>query len=201
MRLFRPCIILTLCLASGSCIVPSLHPLYTASDVIAEVRLPGVWTDGDREEIWRFSEGKDGAYVLRITDEEGRVAVLDIHAVRLDGQLFLDVYPAEPPEASSPYYEIHRLPVHTFLRVDALEPSLRLSCLDVDWFKETVSNQPDTVAFAEYDKESYVLTAPTTQLQAFLRDQLDNPAAFTDAAELWPVPAPNKEAPAGDASP
>jgi hypothetical protein len=86
----------------GGCVpILSLHPLYTKEDVVLEKKLPGTWVDdaNSPETTWEFTriDEPENAYRLIFTDEEGKKGSFVAHLLKLEGKLFLDIYPSELP--------------------------------------------------------------------------------------------------------
>ncbi len=200
----------------SGCIVTSINPLYTKDTVVFEEKLLGTWKDiGEHDdEMWRFTKhkGNDPAYDLMIIQDyhmrgidkmhysiEGRqndfavksegisrfVAVL----IRLDGQLYLDMYP-EVQEGGHVWYYLHTIPVHSFMKIDLEGDSLKLSFLNIDYLGKKIDNGEDIgVEYVVPQEEKYmILTSPTEKLQEFMMKNADNEEMFTtDEMERYPM--------------
>lgn len=179
----------------GGCVpVLSLHPLYTQNDVVPEKKLLGVWIDDPNkpETTWEFSsiEEPNNAYKLIFLDEEGKKGSFVAHVVKLQGRLFLDVYPSELPWETTdpnkmdwPYNSFFLIPAHTFLRIDSVEPQLKMQLMLESEVKELLTEKPDIVKHTTAG-ERLVLTAPTKELQAFILKYADDERVFTDEVTL-----------------
>lgn len=179
----------------GGCVpVLSLHPLYTQNDVVPEKKLLGVWIDDPNkpETTWEFSsiEEPNNAYKLIFSDEEGKKGSFVAHVVKLQGRLFLDVYPSELPWETTdpnkmdwPYNSFFLIPAHTFLRIDSVEPQLKMQLMLESEVKELLTEKPDIVKHTTAS-ERLVLTAPTKELQAFILKYADDERVFTDEVTL-----------------
>jgi len=96
----------------GGCIpVLSLHPLYTEEDVTFEEKLLGTWVDDpeDPKTTWEFSraEAKEKAYKLIYSDDEGKKGSFEVHLVKLENRLFLDVFPNQFPSGQQDWEKMN----------------------------------------------------------------------------------------------
>jgi hypothetical protein len=174
---FMVALILTGCL-------PSLHPLYTDEDVIFEEKLVGKWAE-EGGNIWEFRQGDGKTYRMRVFDgKEGR---LKAHLVKLQDMLFLDIFPEdETLEELQDFYKVHLLPVHTFMKVEQLEPMLVLRMMKSEKVAEMLESDPNLLKHEtiEHPSSSIVLTASTKELQQFMIEHGNEEGMFKNAMEL-----------------
>ena len=193
----------------GGCVpIFSLHPLYTKKDVVFKQELVGVWADPNEPEgTWEFKrndESKD-AYELIVhlaeadddADDFEAKGLFDAHLVNLKGQLFLDIYPADEgfeqtleslgQAAKDPNnkvwainYMIFTVPVHTFIKVDLTESTLKMRLTDDDLMEKLLEQNPSAVEHAVIDEKRILLTAPTKELQAFVLKYADGDKLFEE---------------------
>ena len=175
----------------GGCIpVMSLHPLYTEEDVVFEEGLLGKWFDdfNEPEAFWKFEriEKPKNAYKLILSDEEGNKGSFIAHLVKLDDKLFLDAYPSESPwEPEEPnevdflFNNLFLLPTHTFMKIDSIEPELKMRLTLESKMEELLKENPDAVKHTKVE-DRLVLTASTKELQAFVLKYADNEKLFAD---------------------
>ncbi len=165
MRTRRTVFCVCVLLLSGC--LPSLHQLYTNETLIFEEGLVGKWrTDGD--DIWQFRKAEDKGYELRIYETQEACGRFEAHLVEIDGWMFLDLYPDD--EAISDlddFYASHLMPVHTFIKVNQILPTLQLQMMDPGKVEEMLEDDPNVIKH-EIANDCIVLTATTEQLQAFL---------------------------------
>ena len=181
----KPLFFSALLIAAGC--VPSLHPIYTADDVVFDEALLGTWADPDSDETWAFSrsETKDNAYRLVYTEEDGSGAFLT-HLVKIGDELFLDLFPEEPTLEANDFYKAHLMLAHTFLHVRQIKPKLQLAYLDPEWVEEHLSQHPTALKHeivALPKDQRIVFTASTDDLQAFHVKHLKTDGAYDDASE------------------
>ena len=167
----------------GGCLpVISLHPLYSEKNVVFDEKLLGTWVDDPNkpETTWQFSRGYAAdapetkkQYKLIYRDKDGKKGSFEAHLVKLNKQLFLDVYPSELPwEPNDPnkvqwaYNTLFLIPAHGFLKVNAAEPQLKLQIVLSDKCKEFLEKDPNAVERTIVE-DRVVLTAQTKKLQEF----------------------------------
>ncbi len=181
----------------GGCIpVMSLHPLFTEKDLTFNEKLLGSWVQKDEpngaEAIWDFkrADANENAYKLTFTDKEGKKGLFVAHLVKLENRLFLDVYPSEPPWDEKDPNKVEWLhntfffiPVHTFIKVNGVEPELKLQITDDDEFKKLLKEAPNVIEYASIEDKP-VLTASTKELQAFVVKYADDSRVFTAEGAL-----------------
>jgi len=171
----------------GGCVpVMSLHPLYTEETIVFEEKLLGTWVD-DSNNIWEFKcpNEPEKTYKLFIVDNEGEKGLFDVHLTKLQNKLFLDIYPGEPPWGKEdpnkliwPYNTFFLIPVHTFIKIDGIEPDLKLQLTDDEDMKKLLDEDPNAVKH-ESVEDGFVLTASTKELQAFVFKYADDSRLFT----------------------
>lgn len=174
----------------GGCLpVMSLHPLFTEKDLTFDEKLLGTWVDDSNETTWQFTDTNKPkkAYNLIFTDKEGQKGSFVAFLVILKKELFLDVYPSESFLGSDPnkvqwvYNTLLLMPVHTFIKVNAIVPQLKLQLTDDDELKKLLKEDPNAIEHTLIEPEdSLVLTAPTKELQAFVLKYADDRRVFTE---------------------
>jgi hypothetical protein len=161
----------------GSC-VPSLHPLYTEKELVFEEKLLGVWAENGSK--WVFEKGSDpNSYDLTVIDEEGKGEFI-AHLVKIDKMLFLDLFPKEPELQTNNFYKIHLLPAHTFMKVEQIEPILKMSMMDPEKIEDMLENDPNLIKheILEDQNQKLVLTASTKELQQFMKEHAEDEGLF-----------------------
>jgi hypothetical protein len=163
--------------------VSSVHPLYTAQDVIFDPTVLGVWTDEDSKETWALTRAGEKEYKLIHTDEDGRKGEFVAYLLNVKGQMFLDLYPVEPEHRQSSFYHDHLLRVHKFVAVFQIEPTIRISYLDPEWLKKFLDMYPSALK-AEKVEGEVLITASPEETQKFLLAHLKTEGAFSEQCEL-----------------
>lgn len=167
----------------GGCVpVMSLHRLYTEKELVFEEKLLGTWSDANNESTWEFScpEQASKKYQLVYADDEERKGLFEVHLVKLEDELFLDVYPAqfpcdiEDPNKTEWFYNTFFLvPAHTFIKIDYIE-SLK-SHINRVYKEEEIGTAELKQASKDYD---YVLTMCLTDDDELKKLLEENPNAI-----------------------
>jgi len=179
----------------GGCVpVISLHPLYTEKNIVLDTKLYGTWIDDSNnpKTTWEFQriEEPKNAYKLIFTDEEGKKGSFVAHLVKLQESLFMDIYPSEMPWESDdsdkmdwPYNCFFLIPAHAFLKVDSIEPQLKLRIILESNLEKLLKENPGAVEHT-FVSDRLVLTGSTQKLQAFVLKYADDERVFTDQIAL-----------------
>ncbi len=187
-------ILAVLVLSMTGCI-PSLHPLYTESDLSFSEELIGEWVSEEGQQ-WTFNQGEDKSYKLAVYEKSGDMGLFSAHLLALGTNLFLDLFPYDGPDAEplpdcniSEYFAIHVQPVHTFYRVRPAESGWHLAYLDPDWLEAFLKENPGAVGHVIMDGGRILLTGSTGELQTFVTRYVETPEAWAE----WPVLTRKKE--------
>jgi len=200
----------------GGCVpVFSLHPLYTKENVVFKQELLGTWTDPNSDNsIWQFERNDESknAYTLLVDfgNDDGAKGLFEARLVKLKDQLFLDVYPAErgfeetmepleeaakdPNNSIWPLNFVFIVPVHTFLKVDSIEPTLTMRLTDDDLMEKLLEQDPKAVKHTVLE-DKFVLTASTKELQAFVLKYADDERLFSLPIVLKRIKAKDPQKP------
>jgi len=179
----------------GGCVpVISLHPLYTQNDVVLDKKLCGTWVDdaNNPETTWEFKciDEPKNAYKLIFADEKGMKGSFVAHLVKLQNRLFLDIFPSElpwepedPNKMDWPYNSLFLIPAHTFVKIESIEPQLKLRLTLESKMEELLEENPSAVEHTSVGDRT-VLTASTKKLQAFVLKYADDERVFTGEVTL-----------------
>lgn len=163
----------------GGCIpVMSLHPLYTEEDVVFEANLIGTWVDDPDKPntTWEFirTGTEEKTYKLVYSDNDGKKGSFVVHMVKLENRLFLDVFPDQFPSEQQDWEKMKLAynyfffePAHTFIKIDYIEPKLKMRRMVEDDMKELLKEDPNVIKH-ELVEDKIILTASTKELQAFV---------------------------------
>ena len=179
----------------GGCVpVMSLHSLYTKEDVVFDEKLLGTWVDdpNNPETTWEFMriDEPNNAYKLIFSDKDDQKGSFIACLVKLKERFFLDVYPSDPPwepedpnKLKWPFNTLFLVPVHTFIRIDSLEPQLKMRLTLEDEMEKLLKEDPNAVQHTLVE-DRLVLTASTKELQAFVLKYADDKRLFADETVL-----------------
>ena len=165
----------TLILAAGilmsGCLTLATHPFYNDDDVVYVPEVDGVWSNLEDGGRWTFVPDDDSlSYVVFTSEEDKPDGEFEGHLFRLDGVLYMDLFPAEPSQVSD-FQLAHMLPTHSVWRVTIEKGTLTLDYIDNDAFKKAVRDKRFDIEHM-YQDDFVVLTADTPKLQSFLKQQM-----------------------------
>jgi hypothetical protein len=171
MRLLQLVLVGALALSTTGCgDLLSIEPLATKDNTIFDPALAGVWTDGD-EVILTVKEDKPAAYdILWIAAKEGEKVQLKGRLVQLGDHRIFDVTPADPPPFS--------IPGHAFVALRSVGQGMEIRFIDSSWLRDKV-RQSGALAHFTHEGDP-AITAPSTEIQAFLLKFGLNEEAFDD---------------------
>jgi len=183
-------ILLLFALALAGC-VPSWNPFYTEKDLVFDPALVGAWRPAEAKETskedWAFTKAGDKQYQLAQTDEEDRKAVFEAHLFQLNAQRFVDLYltKVEGDDLKvNAWASLSLVPAHLLLRVEQIEPALKLAVMNPDWMQKFLKKTPGAIAHQVVGDGNVVLTADTGELQKFIAAHLNDPDFFGGPMEM-----------------
>jgi hypothetical protein len=178
MSLLRPVTIVSLLLIAGC--LPSLHSVYTEEDLVFEPEIVGFWKLEKSPQTWDFAKRDGKSYDLVFTDKNGQSGRFVAHLCRVEGALFLDLFPRQEKIDATAFYKYHLLPIHTVYMVKQMKPTLELVSIDLNWLKQHLADHPDELSHSTQNNRT-LITASTEELQKFLVDHKDR---FTGSFKL-----------------
>jgi hypothetical protein len=174
-------------LCSSGCIVVSISPLCPDKDAVFEPALVGTWIESPSAR-YTFSKLGENAYRIDVVDGKERQTMTG-RLFRLDGTLFLDVSPTDEldelgvPEQAVRTLRGWYLPLHLYVRVNQVTPTLSTSAIDESWLKDYLGAHPTALAHLMRGG-NVILTGSTADIQEFLRANVNTPGAFEKGTEL-----------------
>ena len=183
--------IILLCAVVVAGCVPSWNPFYTEKDLVFDLALVGTWSPSNAKEgskeTWTFTKESDTRYRLQQTDEEGRTADFDARLVKLKERRFLDLYltRVEGDDVKlNAWASFSLVPAHLLLKVEQIQPALKIAAMNPDWMQKFLKQHPDAIAHRVVMEDNIVLTANTSELQKFVLAHADDADFFGGAMEL-----------------
>jgi hypothetical protein len=175
------------------CIVKSVHPFYSESDVLFKESFLHTWVDQDsrRWTINRVKE-KPNAYEMRC-NKDGKDAVFVAHLFKLENELYLDFLPLASDNEGLTIFDLHLLPTHSVGRVEIInDRELQIKWFNEEWLTSLFNDNKIKIShetipdFNDKEKNNYyVLTASTQELQKFIIKYGHEDAAFDDNDTMW----------------
>ena len=129
--------------------------------------LVGEWMSKDGKETWTFTKDNEKSYKLLYIDKDGKKGGFEVHLLKVKKNRYLDLFPTNPDLKENDFYRGHLMPVHTFMRVQQIEPTFQMAIMKPDWIKSFLQRNPSAIPHEDVDG-TIVLTAQTKELQAFL---------------------------------
>lgn len=167
--------------------VPSVNPFYTEKDVVTDSRLPGTWREvgNDKPSVWKFEVGETNAYILTVTENDGKTGEFNTHLFKLGKEHFLDLIPAECNYATNQADLLNAamIPGHLLVRVSLGESKMHLALCDADWLGKYLKRYPSALAHRDEDG-GIVLTARTSALQKFILKHLGKGELFSEGGDM-----------------
>jgi len=157
----------------------SLNPLWDEGHAVSEPALTGTWISGDDDnEIITIAESGRNGYRMTYIDDDSS-SRYEVHAVRLEGRLFLDLYPDGDALEKRLKGEVYLplIPTHFFLRAVLEGDRLELAALDDEGIANKLERGEIEVPLLKLE-DGVLLTAQTDRIQ-------DLVVRFVDDADLW----------------
>jgi len=173
--LLLPCLSIISLVLSGCRIVYSVHPLSTSDDAVEEPALEGAWTSGGNDDTVLCVQKSDGhTYSMFVTSPSSKlVEVYEINLVRLNDQLFADIFVKEQAvdhtEVEPPLGSISN---HVIIKLDIAEDDLAFSGLDASAIQQQTTEGLPSLDFLDAG-DVMLLTASTDDLRQYLSAYAD----------------------------
>jgi len=169
-----------------SACIPSLQPLYTEKDLVFEKGLIGTWAEKDDSAVWTFSKSEGQAYALTIQNKD-ESSPLVAHLFKLNGQLFLDLYPDDKGFEDwkrEAFFKAAIMPGHLFFKVGSIEPKFQIYAMQSDWLKTLLEKDPKAVPHSKMAEDRFAFTGSTDEMQSFLKKYQNNQETWGDPGEF-----------------
>jgi hypothetical protein len=183
--------------ASAGCWQVSIHPFFDETAPLDGVAGPWVADEKDPGTL-ELVASPDGSWTIRLTESDGDTSAARVRFGRVGDQLFWDMT-AEVPKGAGELTELHLLPVHSVARVRLEGDRLEVAQLDPRWLAQAIDDGRVELAHADPDSRDsdapVILTAPTAELEGFLRSYGDDPEAFSETTvyhRAREVPSPSE---------
>lgn len=185
-------ILILLVIATMSSCIFTFHPLYS-DDILVDIPgLEGMFVDFDRytqdSSTWTFTRESKGTYSLKII-EDGHSGIMNVHAVKLGGEYFLDFsVDGIETKAIPDFIEYHLVPMHSFSKVEVQDESLVMHFINMEWAEENLQNHRIRIDHEtrvnDGNTEFILLTASTSDLQKFVTKYARYDEAFEDDPDV-----------------
>ena len=163
--------------------VPSLHPLYTDSDLTTDPTLVGTWLDRETRESWTFSSREKFKYSIVHVDSEAHRSEYEARLVKVGDRLFLDIVPTNTGLPNNGLYGDQSSSTHTFVHLERKKSSIQISYMEPRWLKDHLADHPDSIRHEKIGGE-IVLTSSPGDTQKFVLEHLETRGAFSTPVEI-----------------
>lgn len=177
----------------------TLHPLFTAKDLVFDARFVGQWSTGDSGTVIRYEKGTvaafkdqpaalqqlaDRSYVVTVTAKGEIVQQYLGFLLRIGTNMYMDYYPVRTPKQQTyaSLYTQQFIPMHTIYRLRFKnDKTFDASQFDQDYLVRLLKQKQLRIRHEE-GPNGIVVTAPTEELQQYVLKYGDVPEAYEDAS-------------------
>jgi hypothetical protein len=197
-KILASLILFTVVLFLAGCLT-TLHPIFTANDLVTDARLIGSWEKAkdktqvvyrlpNTNEINNLSAALQGEaakiYMLDEKDEQGNLRSTNYaFMVKLGKYYYMDYYPAGEKERqlSDHFFAAHYVPMHSIYRIQFKnDNSFNVQRLDGGYLEKLIKNKQIRIKHEVMEDGGIFITAPTQELQQYLIKYSDVPEAYSD---------------------
>ena len=178
-------------LLMSGCLVKSLHPFYSESDIVFRKDIIGSFIDQDKG-TWTIEQNQkkgsfdinpklENNYLLKLVDKENRKATFMGVLFKLDNDFYVDFYleNGNDEKAETELYALHVVGVHTVARLKIGKNNLHIMWYNEKWLSELFEHNKIRLAHEKLEgSDNIVLTASTYELQKFMKKFANDPNAF-----------------------
>lgn len=191
-------LLLIICLMPGC--LAALHPLFTEKELIHEPRLLGLWkVTGEDDVTVAFEKGSpqsfselpevlqnasDRAYTVTVKEKGEIVQKFYAFPTKLGDALYLDYFSSTTPKQNSydNFYKAHFTAMHSFYRIQFdTNGKFKASRLKADYLADLIKDKKLRIRHEERPDGSFVITAPTSELQQYVLKYGQNPDAYENS--------------------
>ena len=177
----------------------TLHPIFTAEDLMIDSRLFGNWEKAkdkakvtyrqpDTYEMNNLSaelQSRAGKiYMLDEKDERGNIkSTYYAFMIKLGKYYYMDYYPASEKERRSAdnFFAAHYIPMHSIYRIEFKDNnSFNVQRLDGGYLEKLIKNKQIRIKHEVMEDGGILITAPTEELQQYLIKYSDVPEAYNN---------------------
>jgi len=198
-KLLTATVLVAIVMLSGC--LSALHPLFTEKDLVFDPRLVGSWQAGPDNKVYTFQQGTtesfkelpeemqkiaSKAYLLTVTDPRTGEETDKYYAflARIGKHQYLDYYPTQTKQqlTYSSFFKKNFVPMHSFYR---LQPGKDQNSIVIGQFADSylrtlIDKKQIRIRHELKPDGSYVITAPTEELQQYVLKYGDVDEAYQD---------------------
>jgi hypothetical protein len=157
---------------SGCAPAVSIHPLYTAQELAANLPVEGNWVE-ESGEVWRVTKADDGYDVTVLhAGESPSAEAYNVHFFALNGLNYADATSKSDPGLG--------VSGHVLVKISLQGDRMQVALLDDAWVKKMVQAGLAPKYETSESNGQVILTASTSELQEFLLLHAGDPGAWED---------------------
>ena len=182
-------LLIVVLIATQSCTIFSLNPLYHEDDLLEEPALLGAWQEDDEgKEFVSFEKYEGKRYIFRYMEKDGPEKIdsvsFEAGLLKVGEHYFLDLYPYYEQESSESDYLFRGfIPTHSFLKIEWNKDDLDLYIFSYDRLQELFEQNRIRIRHQTFE-DYIVITASTDELQKFIKKYADDEKAFDDSGKF-----------------
>ncbi len=198
-KLLTATVLVAIVMLSGC--LSALHPLFTEEDLVFDPKLVGSWQAGPDNKVYTFQQGTaesfgelpeamqklaNKAYLLTITSPKTGEETDKYYAflARIGKHLYLDYYPTQTQrqKAYPDFYKTNFVQMHSFYRLQAGKDqnSIVIGQFADSYLRTLIDKKQIRIRHELKSDGSYVITAPTEELQQYVLKYGDVDEAYQD---------------------
>ena len=132
-------------------------------------------------------------YILTYKKSNGKKELMKVELTEINGAIYMDIYPLNEPKESR--FGVNQINAHTFAKVEIKKEKLLIRSFNILEIEELLKTKKirlkhEIIPYAKFKdgnidyEDNIVLTAPTTELRAFIAKYSNNENLFDEAEEL-----------------
>jgi hypothetical protein len=176
----------------------TVYPIFTEKDVVFDPKIIGKWrheskseggfveiakaTSADMSDYPALKKMQGKIYLIKYLNNEGVYDTYLGFLVKLGNKFYMDYFPAETPEIKkyNGFYRSHFIKMHTCFLIRFLKDNntFELKQFSEDFLKNLIDNKKIHIRHEVNEAGSFIVTAPTEELQQYILKYSDVPEAY-----------------------
>ena len=186
MRTWQLFLSVTLLVLLNGC-VRSVQPILTDAQVITDNSVIGDWVSVDGKTRLTIQPGDNKQYKVLYFDEHDKAGNFIVRLGKVGNLQIAEIAPDNTDSQTSEIYQVHLLPLYSFMLVQQTTPEIKVCLLDANWLKKYIAAHPGelaTLRVGTNPDDNAILNIPTADLQQFLLRHYKDEGALTEPSRL-----------------
>ena len=201
MRTWHLLVSVTLLALISGC-VRSVQPILTDAQVVTDNSVVGDWvSENGKTHLTIQPADENKQYKVLYLDEDNKVGNFVVRLGKVENLLLAEIAPDNSDAKTSEMYQIHLLPLYSFMVVQQTHPEIKISLLDAKWLKKYIaghSGELQTLRVGEKPDDNIILNIPTADMQKFLIQHMKDEGAMPEPSRLVRAGSPATQPAAPD---